>query len=207
MPQDPHNPPENGNSQVFRVIDNNVASGQPRWLAELVAACARNGLPALRLSRRNGDAAPQRIAFRLRTGERFAVDLDDENHDYLRGWLRRERTPVFVWFETADGCLVGLNLAHVEEMAAGAGASGGRLSWTRDGVTLRFADGTSRELPKIAGEAIDYFQGATLRVSCGERQHSLRCTGETVTVDLGTLSCVTLPAAWLDEAASVSAAV
>lgn len=182
------------NFQDYPVLDESV-SERPKWLAGLVAACRRQGIP---LGRRMAAPPPNGhwpVSFRLRTGETLKVEVDHENHEYLRGWLK-PGAGAFVWFETADGCLMGVNLAHAEEIAAEAGAP---LVWSREQLTLRFSDGASMRLPKIAGATIDYLQGATIRAGHGAPLYALRCGGETVSLDLASLACVTLPAAWLDE--------
>lgn len=179
-----------------------IISDQPKWLADLVAACRRRGIPLGPLGRRTAGSAPLGgwpVALRLRTGETLRVEVDDENHDYIRGWLKPGCAPAFIWFETADGCLMGINLAHVEEAVSGAAEPANPSPWNRDRVVLRFSDGASMQLPKITGETIDYLQGATIRAPRGEHLYGLCCGGETVSLDLDTLMCVTLPAAWLDD--------
>lgn len=168
-----------------------IISERRPWLQKLVAGSARIGLPLLprRTSETAGSCA---IAFRLATGETLTVAVDDENRAYIRGWLARAGAAAFIWFETADGCLVGINLAHVADAA-----ELGRTEsspWSRDCVVLRFSDGGLQQLPKITGETIDYFQGASI----GAAQHRPDCCGE---IDFERLMCVTLPAAWLDEPA------
>jgi hypothetical protein len=142
------------------------------------------------------------VTLRLRTGEEIVVEVDGENQDYICGCLAGGPEAVrFMWFETADGCLLGVNLAHVDAVAWNAAEPDApdRSPWRRDCAAMRFSDGTSMQLPEIAGEAIEYLEGATIQAHRRQAFYLLRyADGRAVSINLETLMCVAMPATWLD---------
>jgi hypothetical protein len=187
-----------------------IPSERAPWLQELISVGYRMGIPmgALRSRRRplgpiNGVASVgSAVQFQLCTGETFVVDLDEENADYIRGRLAVDYDSAgFIWFETTDGCLRGINLAHVDAVnwKSQGTKTADPLSWRHDCVSMRFSDGAAMELPKTVGETIEYLKGATLRMH-RKPFHLVRyADGRTVSVNLQNLVWVTMPAAWLDE--------
>jgi hypothetical protein len=183
-----------------------LSSERAPWLRDLIATGYRMGSPMGALLRRrspNGLATSRStVTFHLRMGEAMLVEVDGENHDYICGCLAEGCESVgFMWFETTDGCLRGINLSHVDAVnwkATGSGAAD-PLSWRHDCVTLRFSDETSMELPRITGETIEYLKGATIRARRKPFHLLSYADGRTVSINLETLMSVTMPAAWLDE--------
>ena len=174
------------------------------WLQDLIAAGYRMGLPMRTLRRwAEGRVLPEAdraaVTLRLRNGEELVAELDRENADYISDCLAEGYDALrFMWFETIDGCLVGVNLAQLDAVAWNTASA--RSSWKQGVIVMRFTDGTSMELPRITGDAIDYLKGATLRTQRGKLFHLLGCPdGQTVSINLATLLYVTLPAAWLDS--------
>ncbi len=138
-------------------------------------------------------------------GESFTVVLDDENGPYLDECLRERRVPGtahVVWFETVDGCLVGVNLDQVNLISrGGAGlAAPGAGGWDRDHVILHFADKQPVALPRIDGDEIDRLRGATLLNRRRAPYHSLPGQADgRVSINLDQVTYITLPASWLDD--------
>jgi hypothetical protein len=107
----------------------------------------------------------------------------------------------FIWFETVDGCLVGVNPAHVDAVGWYAADPNAPVQspWKRDCVVARFSDGASMQLPEIRGQAIEYLKGATIRAHHRNSFYLLSdANGRAVSINLETLMCVTMSALWLD---------
>src|SRR5581483_7177966 len=127
---------------------NTISLDHP-WMKTLIARGHRMGIPFTPLSaRRRTNNSTAEIAgnrwvaiCHLRTGEEIVFEVDKENKDYIYGCLaKRSKTLHFMWFETGDGCLVGINLAATDAVGwmSGDVDASVRSPWKRDCVVMRF---------------------------------------------------------------------
>ena len=141
----------------------------------------------------------------LRNGQAFLLALDPERSAYLRDCLKERGArgrPDLVWFETVDGCLVGLNLDQVNLVSwGGAGIdAAARIDWDHAHVVVHFADGEPVALARINGDEIDRLRGASLPNRRRPPFYTLRAPDDAeVAINFEPLTYVTMPAAWLDD--------
>lgn len=175
-----------------------VESHLPRTFAARLAALE----PFIDRSRQD---APSHGTVHLRNGDRIAIEIDAENGAYLRDDLRKwgsEDIGRVAWFETIDGCLLGLNLTQVTRICWGppAPAAAEAAAWDRDHVVVHFDNGETIALPRIGGEKIGLLRGATIANRGRAGFHVLPAEqNEQMSINLDTLTYVTMPAIWLDD--------
>jgi hypothetical protein len=140
---------------------------------------------------------------RLRNGDEFVVAIDAKNEAYLYACLGGSSDSARVaWFQTTDGCLIGLNLAHINAIfwSTPGSAAPKATAWDHDRLVVHFTDTPSIELGSISGDDIERLRQATISKHHATAFHTLRGRqNDPVSISIDTMTYITLPAVWLDE--------
>jgi hypothetical protein len=148
-------------------------------------------------------ATPKLAAVHFRNGEALLVAVDEKNEAYLYSCLHGSAdTARIAWFETVDGCFVGLNLSQLNavfwyqpDLMAPAAAE-----WDPTRFVVHFADKEAIALRQITGDAIDKLRGATLSKHRATAFCTLRGRADAqVSISIENMTYITMPATWLDE--------
>jgi hypothetical protein len=154
-------------------------------------------LSLTRARHQSAAAAAARAVISFRDDERLVVDLDAGNADYLRAAVTRRGKHAFDWVETADGFLIGVDVAAIQTIDWHP-PDGPAPSWLdRDHLALRFCTGRADRFGHIAPDDIDRLRGATLGGCAGKRFKPDAGTGA-APIPLQGLCLATLPACWMD---------
>ena len=138
---------------------------------------------------------------RLRNGDEFVVAIDAKNEASLYACLGGSSDSARVaWFQTTDGCLIGLNLAHINAIFWSTPGSAAPMAtaWDHDRLVVHFTDTPSIELGWISGDDIERLRQATISKHHATAFHTLRGQqNDPVSISIDTMTYITLPAVWL----------
>lgn len=147
-------------------------------------------------------------AVRLRNGDEFVAAVDAKNEAYLYACLDGSSdTARVAWFETTDGCFIGLHLAHINAIfwSPPGSAAPKATAWDRDHLVVHFADKQSLELARISGDDIERLRRATISKHHATAFHTLwGRQNNSVSISIDTMTYITMPLAGLATALSRS---
>jgi len=156
--------------------------------------------PALAAVKR---AAPKLATVRFCNGEVLVVAVNEKHEAYLYSCVHGSAdTPRIAWFETIDGCFIGLNLAQLNAVfwhQPGSTAPAAS-DWDPTRLVVHFADKQAIALHQITGDSIERFRGATLSKHrattfcklCGQDDAA-------VSISIENMTYITMPASWLGK--------
>ena len=140
---------------------------------------------------------------RLRNGDEFVVAIDAKNEAYLYACLGGSSDSARVaWFQTTDGCLIGLNLVHINAIfwSTPGSAAPKPTAWDHDRLVVHFTDTPCIELGWISGDDIERLRQATISKHHATAFHTLRGRqNDPVSISIDTMTYITLPAVWLGD--------
>lgn len=141
------------------------------------------------------------VTVHLHNGKEFVVAVDAKNEAYLYSCLNGSNdTARVAWFETVDGCFVGLNIAQINAVfwhVVGPTMQNS-TAWDRSLLMVHFADKENIALEQVSGEEIARLRGASMSKHRFTQFHTLHGRGEDVSINIETITHVTMPLAWLD---------
>jgi hypothetical protein len=167
----------------------------------------RSDLPAER-SQANPTSTPEArvhalATVHLRSGDEFVVAIDAKNEAYLYACLGGSSDSARVaWFQTTDGCFIGLNLAHINAIFWSTPGSAAPMAtaWDHDRLVVHFTDTPCIELGWLSGDDIERLRQATISKHHATAFHTLRGQqNDPVSISIDTMTYITLPAAWLGD--------
>jgi hypothetical protein len=151
----------------------------------------------------SGVQSPAQAVIHLHNGERLVVAVDKRNEAYFYRCLQGLRDAARVsWFETIDGCLVGLNIAQVNVVFWGSErpTTPRPTECNPDQLAVHFADKASITLPRISDTQIEQLREATVSRHRARAFFTLRGQrGDPVSISLQTMTYISMPAAWVDH--------
>jgi hypothetical protein len=183
-----------------------------KWIANHLARAPGMDVPPSDLAAERSQANPASTpearvhalaTVRLRNGDEFVVAIDEAHEAYLYACLGGSSDSARVaWFETTDGCFIGLNLAHINAIfwSPPGSAAPGATAWDHHHLVVYFADKQAIELARISGDDIQRLRQATISKHRATAFHTLQGRwSDPVSVSIDSMTYITMPAAWLDE--------